>query len=294
MGQLVVLPVHVQGNVVIPGRVQQQDLAGLGIYHRQNVHVAVAGGVDVALAAVDAVAVNHEGLGDLGPANGNFHLAGDCMGVNDPGLFLKIGVFIHIRQLCHCTAGEQNGVNLRAVQGVNQCGGIGTCADGKIAQLLLEMLKQIVGILCVETLYVAVSIAKGIPQILSGIVHPHQNGDLPVFHQLFTEDLIQLVDSVPHVGGKPEHTGRQDHRQHAAQQLTQLIAAQRDLHHNVDDIDRDQTDHDEEQVALSQQAGGRQLEIEHQAGNRQNQHGYGAKMIHGRAFEAMSAVVRRM
>ena len=95
MGQLIPLAVAGQGHIVVPGGVDQQDLVGPGMDHRQNVHVAEALDIDVRAAGVDAAAIDDEGLGGDGSVGlDGLQLLGGAELIDDAGVLGEGAVIV--------------------------------------------------------------------------------------------------------------------------------------------------------------------------------------------------------
>ena len=95
MGQLIPLAVAGQGHIVVPGGIDQQDLVGPGMDHRQNVHVAEALDIDVRAAGVDAAAIDDEGLGGDGRVGlDGLQLLGGAELIDDAGVLGEGAVIV--------------------------------------------------------------------------------------------------------------------------------------------------------------------------------------------------------
>ena len=190
VGQLIQLTVEGQRQVVVPGGIDEKDLTGLGVHHRQNIHIAAALGVDVGVPLVAAAAIDHKGL--LGDGAGGLDRCDLVLGyilVDNFGSVREVAVILLLRQQRNVALVENHSLDLIVVQGICHSGWclVFPCVD--LAHALLHGTEELPGVLLVTVGQDTEFIASGIAQ-LCGVVLFHDDHRR---HLLFHHDAGDLI-----------------------------------------------------------------------------------------------------
>ena len=286
MGQLIHLAVEGQGQVIIPGGIDEQDLPGLGIHHRQDIHIAAGLGIDVGIPLITAAAVNHEGLlgnGAGGLDSGDLML-GDVL-VDNFSTVREVPIVLLLRQQGDIPLVENQGLDFIIIQSVRHFGRRIIRRSLHLAHALFHGGEDLLGVICIAVRQDAEAVALGIAQI-RGLVLLHDDHRR---HLLFHHNAGNLVQGRLHRTGSHRtvnHARRQQHGQHTADQFAQLIAPQGQLYKNMQPVHHQQRRHNQHQVGGCEHLGGHEPGKNGQAAHQKRKHHDDTKPIHLCAADA--------
>ena len=283
VSQLIPLPVAGQGHIVVPGGIDQQDLVGPGMDHRQNVHVAEALDIDVRAAGVNAAAIDDEGLGGDGRVGlDGLQLLGGAELIDDAGVLREGAVILQTVQRGEIAGVEDDGPGVAVVQGVGQGGQLRIGGGVHLAaQTVLDVLQQGTGIVGADIGVLAENaegVAHGVADAAGGIIrHDHHIGG--GFLQVLAGDGQQGAPAGGGGHGAVQHQARKDQRQQAAQHLAGFDPADGQLDEHMACVEQQKHHFDDDQIEVRQQLGRHQLPQQHQAADHQQAHGRQAEPI---------------
>ena len=272
MGQLIHLSVEGQGQIVVTGDIHQQNFMGGGVHHRQNVGIAAGVEQGIGDALVGAAAIDHERLtGDVGIRGDGVGLVCHVVCIDLTGAGRKILVTVGLLQGGDHAFAQDDGVYFPVVQSVGQSrrGVVGLGLD--LPQSLLQMRQKGIGGVGIRLSQIAVGIAEGITDLLSGVVFPD-----PHHYGLDAAGAGHTGESLQHgVGGHGgvDHARRQYQRHHAQNKLPELVAPAGQLGHGEENVQSRQHRQQEQRQLLGQHAGGQQPGRQKAAGDQQQEEG---------------------
>ena len=241
VGELILLALGGQRQIVVPGGADQQNLVGGGVHNSQNIGIAAAVEGDIIHPFVGAAAIHHKGLpGDVGVgSNGLGVRLVDGKAVNDLGVLGEALVSLRALEDGEVAVVEDNGVHLPVQQGVGQLGEGAEAGGLYLAHAVLNMGEGGVGVFPVQGFQDAVGIAEGIVDSLGGVIGPdhHAGGGLG---RAAGGDIGQELHKGAGGGGGEDHGGGQHQRHHGADELSGHIAAHRQLHKGMQPVEKHQ------------------------------------------------------
>ena len=206
-----------QGDIEVAGGVEQQHLAGLGIDGGDDVHVAAAGGHDVAVPGVAAADVHGEHrvrLGDGGLVVVVLRLHHHVKGLDFPQPVHGILIALQVLQYTHVALVGEDGIHLALSQGVHQLGGAGVGLGGKGGLVFLVQLLDGglgVGLRHGQGAEGLVQQVLHVPVIVGADIDGHQRGLI-----FFGSDVVQGVHADVDVANAHGEDQAEDHGQHRA------------------------------------------------------------------------------
>ena len=241
VGELILLPLGGEGQVVVPGGADQQNLVGGGVHNSQNIGIAAAVEGNIIHPLIGAAAIHHKGLPeDVGVgSNGLGVLLVDGKAVNDLGVLGEILIALRALQDGEIAAVEDDGVHLLSQQGVGQ---LGQGAEGlglHLAQAVLNVGQQRIGVFPVHGLQDSIGIAEGIVDGFGLVIRPNHHG-YGGFGGAAGGDVGQELHKGACGGGGEDHGGGQRQGHHGTDQLPGHIAAHRQLHKGVQSVEKHQ------------------------------------------------------
>ena len=214
---------------------------GGGVHNSQNIGIAAAVEGDVIHPLVGAAAIHHEGLpGNVGVGgNGLCIRVVNGEPVNDLGVLGEILIPLRALQNGEIAVVEDDGVHLLIQQSIGQ---LGQGAEGfglHLAQAVLDVGQQGVGVLPVHGLQDSIGIAEGIVDGFGLVIRPdhHGNGGLG---GAAGGDVGQELHKGAGGGGGEDHGGGEHQGHHGADQLPGHAAAHRQLHKGVQSVEKHQ------------------------------------------------------
>jgi hypothetical protein len=241
VGELILLALGGEGQVVVPGGADQQNLVGGGVHNSQNIGIAAAVQGNIIHPLIGAAAIHHEGLpGNIGVGgNGLCIRVVNGEPVNDLGVLGEILIPLRALQDGEIAVVEDDGVHLLIQQSIGQ---LGQGAEGfglHLAHAVLDVGQQGVGVLPVQGLQDAIGIAEGVVDGFGLVIRPdhHGNGGLG---GAAGGDVGQELHKGACGGGGEDHGGGEHQGHHGTDQLPGHAAAHRQLHKGVQSVEKHQ------------------------------------------------------